>query len=199
MYYKLKIEDHIRVEPKLFGEDTTIAIQKQIREKYDGYISKELGVVIDVSDIEEISQGIVIAGDGAVYYKTVFFLLVFKPDLQEVVLGKIKDIADFGAFISIGPLDGMIHISQTMDDFVSFSKEKTLAGKESKRALKVNDLCRARIIAVSYKDPTNPKLGLTMRQHGLGKLDWIDEEAKKAAAEAKKATKGAKAKGAKAK
>ena len=56
-------------------------------------------------------------------------------------MGKIKDIADFGAFINIGPIEGMIHISQTMDDFVSFSKDKTLAGKESKKVLKVNDLC----------------------------------------------------------
>jgi len=76
----------------------------------------------------------------------------------------------------------MIHVSQTMDDFVSFSKDKTLAGKETKRTLKVNDICRARIIAVSFKDILNPKLGLTMRQQGLGKLDWIKEEAEEKAA-----------------
>jgi len=73
----------------------------------------------------------------------------------------------------------MIHVSQTMDDFVSFSKEKTLSGKESKKTLKINDVCRARIIAVSFKDPLNPKLGLTMRQQGLGRLDWIKEEEEK--------------------
>ena len=44
--------------------------------------------------------------------------------------------------------------------------------------LKVGDQCRARIIAVSFKDVTNPKLGLTMRQEGLGKLDWINESEK---------------------
>ena len=71
----------------------------------------------------------------------------------------------------------MIHISQTMDDFVSFSKDKTLSGKETKRVLKVGDVCRARIIAVSFKDVLNPKLGLTMRQQGLGRLDWLKEEA----------------------
>ena len=99
--------------------------------------------------------------------------------MQEVVLGRIKDIADFGAFISIGPIEGMIHISQTMDDFVSFNKEKTLIGKESKKVLKIGDKCRARIIAVSYKDVANPKLGLTMRQTGLGKLEWIEEKSEK--------------------
>ena len=55
-----------------------------------------------------------------------------------------------------------------------------MTGKESKRSLRVNDVCRARIIAVSFKDPLNPKLGLTMRQQGLGRLDWVNVEEEKA-------------------
>ena len=70
----------------------------------------------------------------------------------------------------------MIHISQTMDDFVTFAKDKTLSGRDSKRTLRVGDMCRARVIAVSFKDVTNPKIGLTMRQPGLGKLEWIEKE-----------------------
>ena len=58
------------------------------------------------------------------------------------------------------------------------SKEKVLVGKETKRTLKINDICRARVIAVSYKDVANPKLGLTMRQIGLGKQEWYEEEKK---------------------
>ena len=175
MFYRTEIKDYIRIPPNLFDLPLEEAITKRIKNKYDGYISQELGIVIDVSTVDEIREGIIIPGDGASYYHTKFKLLTFKPELQEVVLGKIRDIADFGAFISMGPIEGMIHISQTMDDFVSFSKEKTLAGKESRRVLKVNDLCRARIIALSYKDVTNPKLGLTMRQPNLGKIEWLEE------------------------
>jgi DNA-directed RNA polymerase subunit E' len=90
--------------------------------------------------------------------------------------GKIRDIADFGAFITIGPIDGMIHISQTINDFVSFSKDKSLQGKDTKRSLKINDKCIARIIQISYKDIANPRVGLTMRQQGLGKEDWVKED-----------------------
>jgi len=81
--------------------------------------------------------------------------------------------------MDIGPLDGMIHVSQTMDDFVSFSKGNVLTGKESKKNLKVGDKCRARIIAISYKDQTSPKIGLTMRQLKLGSLSWIEQDLKK--------------------
>ena len=176
MYYKRELKDRIRVPPNLFNLEAEDAVIKSVKKKYDGYISKELGIVIDVAGVKDIGDGVIIPGDGSSYYETKFEILAFKPELQEVVLGKIRDIVDFGAFITLGPIDGMIHVSQTMDDFVSFSKEKTLAGKESKKTLKINDICRARIIAVSFKDPLNPKLGLTMRQQGLGRLDWVEEQ-----------------------
>jgi DNA-directed RNA polymerase subunit E' len=180
MYYKIELKDRVRVPPRLFGLDITEGVVKSIKKQYDGYISKELGIVIDVANVKEVGEGIIIPGDGSSYYEVTFEILTFKPELQEVIVGKIRDIVDFGAFITLGPIDGMIHVSQTMDDFVSFSKEKTLAGKESKKTLRVNDICRARIIAVSFKDPLNPKLGLTMRQQGLGRLDWIEEDLKEA-------------------
>lgn len=179
MYYRTTIKDHVRVPPDLFNLPTKEAVIKRIKKDYEGFISKDLGIVVDVADVKEVKEGVVIPGDGAAYYETVFELLTFRPNMQEVLPGRIKDITDFGAFLSLGPIEGMIHVSQTMDDFVSFSKEKVLTGKESKRTLKIGDFCRARMIAISYKDITNPKLGLTMRQAGLGKLDWIEEDLKR--------------------
>ena len=95
--------------------------------------------------------------------------------MQELVYGTISEITNFGAFINLGVLQGMIHISQTMDDYVSFSKTNVLMGKSNKRALKKGDNCIARIVAISYK-LGEPKIGLTMRQPGLGKIEWVEEE-----------------------
>lgn len=178
MFYKTQLKDHIRVAPKHFVNDVNEAVIKAVREKYGGFIDEDIGFVIDVLNVESVNEGIIIPGDGAAYYETTFNLITFKPEMHEVIPGRIKDIADFGAFLTMGPIDGMIHVSQTMDDFVSFAKEKVLTGKDSKRALKVGDECRARVIAVSFKDPLNPKIGLTMRQVGLGKLEWIEAENK---------------------
>ncbi len=177
MYYKIQLQDHIRVSPRFFGKDLKDAVKAGIKLKYDGLIDQVLGVVIDVTDVKTVGEGVIIPGDGASYYDTTFEILTYKPEIQEVMQGRIKDIADFGAFLTLGPIDGMIHISQTMDDFVSFAKEKVLTGRDSKRVLKVNDICRARVIAVSFKDPTNPKIGLTMRQSGMGKTEWAVAQA----------------------
>lgn len=180
MFYKLNVRDHVRVPPASFGLDVNEAVLRAVRDKYAGFVDEEMGIVIDVDAVGDIGEGVIVPGDGAAYYDTEFELVAFRPEMQELVVGRIKDIADFGAFLALGPVDGMIHISQTMDDFVSFSKEKVLSGKESKRALKVGDLCRARVIAVSFKDIVNPKIGLTMRQQGLGKIEWIAEDTQQA-------------------
>jgi DNA-directed RNA polymerase subunit E' len=178
MFYELKIKDHVRVTPNKFGDDVKESVIKSLNEAYEGYVSEELGFVVGVSEISNIGEGAIIPGDGAAFYETTFKLFVFMPELQEVVLGKISDITDFGAFLDMGPVDGMIHVSQTMDDYVSFSKESVLTGKESKKVLKIGDQCRGRIVAISFKDPANPKIGITMRQPWLGNLNWIKEELK---------------------
>lgn len=182
MFYKTRVKDIIRVPPSMFGLSKKEAVLKNIKQSYENFISKELGFTINVLDVGEIKEGTIVPGDGAGFYGAEFDLLTFKPEMNEVVYGRIRDIVDFGAFMEIGGTEGMVHISQSMDDFVSFSKDKILQGRKSGRSLKVNDKCKARIIAVSYKDINNPKIGLTMRQEGLGKLEWLEKEEGKAKA-----------------
>ncbi len=161
------------------------AVLENVKSTYESYISNELGFVVSVVSVGNVEEGVIVPGDGAGYYETEFELLTFKPELNELVFGKVRDITDFGAFMDMGGTEGMVHISQSMDDFVSFSKDKVLQGKKTSQSLKVGDKCKARIIAVSYKDLNNPKIGLTMRQEGLGKVEWLeqnDEGAKKEAA-----------------
>ena len=200
MFYLVEMEDYVRVAPKLFGLPTLEAVEKQLEETYSDYYDKELGRAVVVIEILNVGEGVIIPGDGAAYYNSAFKLLVWKPELHELVFGDIVEITNFGAFIEMGAMKGMIHISQTMDDFVSFSKSNTLSGKASKRSLKKGDPCLARVVAISHKGD-EPKIGLTMRQPGLGKIEWIKEDALKKQKDAEKAVKTeaktAKAKGGK--
>ena len=151
MFYLTEVEDYVRVEPKFFGLPTEESVKVQLFETYEDCYDKEMGKVVSVIEIIEVGKGILIPGDGAAYYNSKFKLLTWKPELQELVYGKIAEITNFGAFIDMGVMRGMIHISQTMDDYVSFSKADSLLGKASKRSLKVGDLCLARVVAISHK------------------------------------------------
>jgi DNA-directed RNA polymerase subunit E' len=176
VFYAVKVKDHVRIPPTMFGLDLKESVVKAVKEKFAGYIDKDIGIVIDVLDVDEVKEGILIPGDGASYCETYFELLVYLPEMQEVIPTMVKDVADFGAFLNLGPIDGMVHVSQAMNDFVSVTKDKVLQGKDTGRVLKVGDKCLARMVAISYKDRANPKFGLTMRQDGLGKDEWIVED-----------------------
>jgi|SRR3989338_5489704 len=179
MYYQIELKDYVRVPPSAFKSSSEEAILEALNERFKSFVSKDIGIILGVSEITEVREGVIISGDGAAYFDTTFKVIAYKPEMQEILLGKINEITDFGAFISIGALDGMIHVSQTMDDYVSFSKSKVLTGKQSKKSLKQGDDCRARIIAISFKDMKNPKVTLTMRQPWLGNLKWIKDDSKK--------------------
>jgi DNA-directed RNA polymerase subunit E' len=178
MYQILTVEDRVRVPPEKLGMDIKEAIKAAIEDKFESILDPKIGVILAVVSIEKIEEGKIIPTDPGVYYQTQFRLLAFKPELHELVRGEVIDNTEFGSFIRIGAIDGLVHISQLMDDFVSYdSKNSVFLGKQTRRTLKEGDKVRARIISISLKE--EQKIGLTMRQPGLGSLTWIKEEKKR--------------------
>lgn len=181
MFRLLTIEDIVRIPPNRFGDPISKVALEQIRMKYENIVDEGLGYVILVTDVSIDPVGKILPGDGSTYHKATFKLLTFYPKLQEVVEGEVIEVTDFGAFIRIGPEDALLHVSQIMDDFISFDeKHGELMGKETHRKLVKGDLVRVRIIAVSFpRGGSGGKIGVTMRQPFLGKLEWIEEDVKK--------------------
>jgi DNA-directed RNA polymerase subunit E' len=178
MYKKVTLVDTVRLPPDRFGEDTVTVVKDLLREKLEGRIDKTLGSIIAVTNVLDIGEGRILAGDGAVYYDITFEAITFKPELQEIVEGKVVEVVEFGAFIGLGPLDGLLHVSQIADDYISYDeKNSRLVGKETNRAITEGDKVRARIVAVSLneREPRESKIGLTMRQAALGKMEWLIE------------------------
>ncbi len=181
MFKLVTLEDTIRIPPETFGNPLDSVGYQQVRSKYEGMVDEELGYIIAVTEVNVIPVGKIVPGDGATYHKVQFSLLTFYPKIQEVVEGEVMEIADFGAFVRIGPVDALLHVSQLMDDFISYDeKQGVLTGKETKRKLASGDQIRTRITAVSLgKAGSSGKIGVTARQPFLGKLEWVDREVKK--------------------
>jgi DNA-directed RNA polymerase subunit E' len=181
-------EDTIRIPPETFGKPLEAVGHQQVKAKYEGLVNEELGYIIAVTDVKVNPTGKIIPGDGATYHKVSFRLLTFTPKIQEVIEGEVVEIADFGAFVRIGPVDALLHVSQLMDDFISYDeKQSVLLGKETKRKLMTGDQVRVRITAVSLgRAGSSGKIGVTARQPFLGKLEWIEHETQKIAELAQK-------------
>ncbi|MCJ7793869.1 DNA-directed RNA polymerase [Candidatus Bathyarchaeota archaeon] len=189
MFKLITLQDTIRIPPETFGNPLEKVGREQVKQKYEGVVDEELGYVIAVTSIEVSPIGKIIPGDGATFHKVSFSLLTFYPIIQEVVEGDVVEIADFGAFVRIGPVDALLHVSQLMDDYISYDeKQGVLLGKETKRKLTSGDQVRVRITAVSLgRAGSSGKIGVTARQPFLGKLEWLSMDKTKEAPEKKPA------------
>ncbi len=179
MYRIIKKRNTVRIPPEELGGDLDNVVRKLTRQSFEGRMDKRKNLTVVATNVERAGDGRIIHSDGGVFQDVVYDALVYKPDLQEIVEGFVCEIVDFGAFIRLGPLDALLHISQIMDDHMDVDLGNSrIIGKETKNDLKLGDKVRARIVTVSLNEqnPRESKIGLTMRQPGLGKLDWLDEE-----------------------
>jgi DNA-directed RNA polymerase subunit E' len=185
MYKIIQLSDTVRIPPERMTEDLDATISQLVQQSFEGRLNKTHGITVLTTNVQPAGEGQVIHGDGAVYQRVSFDALVFKPDNQEVVDGIVAEVVEFGCFVHIGPLDALVHMSQVMNDFMNADvHNERLVGKESGRTLEVGDNVRARVVTASLNElaPRESKIGLTMRQPGMGKFEWIDEDRRKAKA-----------------
>ena len=189
VYSIVTVRDIVRIPPKEFNQPMETAAMSHLRKNHENVLDRDIGLMIAVIGIDDIGQGRLMPGDGATYHSVAYKVLVFKPIRQEIVEGNVVELMDFGAFIRMGPLDGLCHVSQICDDFITQdTKGSALLGKETGRTLSEGDQVRARITSISFESGNRSgKLGLTMRQPFLGKigpeLSWVEDDVKAARGE----------------
>jgi len=185
MYFVLTCRDKVRLPAQYFSMKLADALTQILREKYERRVDKETGVSLVVWNCKADGDGIVIPGDNAAYYDVIFDVLTYQPQVNEIVESEVSELVEFGAFLALGPMEGLVHLSQIANDFLTYNKKtQTFVGRESKKFIKKSDHVFAKISTVSMKNNIpETKIGLTMRPDGLGKEEWIS--AKKAAPEEK--------------
>lgn len=176
MFKILHVKDEIRVLPTKFDLELTQSVKESLQEQVEGKMNADIGVFLVITDIVSIGDGKIIPEDGAIYYPVEYKMLAYKPEINEIVMGEVVDVTEFGAFTRIGPLDALVHVSQIMDDKISYdAKNAIFTGKKTGIKLREGDIIRARIVGVSLGKGRN-KISLTMRQPHLGAMEWIDRE-----------------------
>ncbi|MCS7125748.1 MAG: DNA-directed RNA polymerase [Aigarchaeota archaeon] len=180
MFTLIELEEVIGILPRDFNKPLKEAAFERLKTLYEGTVIEGVGYVVMVVDVDVEPVGIILPRDGSVYHKTRAKLLIFSPRIQEVGEGEIVEITEFGAFIRIGPMDALLHISQVMDDYLSYDeKHSILLGKKTGKKLEVGDNVRFRVVAVSISPGTVGKISITTRQPYLGKIEWIREDLEK--------------------
>ena len=177
MYYIHTIEDTISISPSNFGQDVNKTALEALRVKYERTLDKELGIIIAIFNVRDVSDGFIMPGDPSTHHNVKFDALVFSLDIDEVVVGEVSELADFGCFVRLGPIDGLVHLSQITSDFISYDKKSSaFVSKNTGRSLKKTDKVFAKVSSISLKGSIkDAKIALTMRADGLGKPEWAKE------------------------
>ncbi|KAI4519977.1 hypothetical protein K525DRAFT_225977 [Schizophyllum commune Loenen D] len=99
------IKDTVPIHPSDFGVPAQEAIITELNKKYANRVLHNVGLGICVFDLSQASEGKVRYGDGMLWYKVVFRLVVFRPFTSEVVLGKVKSSDEDGIRVSLNFFD----------------------------------------------------------------------------------------------
>jgi len=173
----VSLQTKVEIPPFLFGKKKEESARIILSDEYEGIITRDYGFIIAIVDVVDVGLGIIIPGNANTFHNVEFSILTFRPKLGEVVEGEVVELVDFGSFVRLGPLDGLVHVSQICDDYISFEQVgNRFIGKETGKILEVNNDVRAKIIAVSLGTGRSGKLGLTMRQKFLGRPEWIEAD-----------------------
>ncbi|MEM0106700.1 MAG: DNA-directed RNA polymerase [Candidatus Micrarchaeaceae archaeon] len=189
MYKLYSVKDTFALSPEAFGKDVLLAAEEALQKKYEGMIDKDMGIILTVFNVRNMSDGIIYPGDPNTHHDAEFDVLTFLPKIDEIVGGEIKEFIEFGIFVSIGPLEGLVHVSQIANDFLYYDKKsQTFMSKTKDKVLKKNDIVYAKISTVSMKNSIkDSKIALTMKPEGLGKEGWTKQSPEKKYKQDKKA------------
>ena len=180
MYNIYTIKDIFKLPPEYFGEDVDKVAGEILQKKYEGKIDKDMGVIVAAFNVRNIGDGVIYPGDPATHHSVEFDMLTYTPQVEEVVTGFVSELVEFGAFVRIGPMDGLVHVSQITNEFLSFDRKMpAFVSKRSNKSIKKGDIVYAKISTVSIKKSIkDSKIALTMKPEGLGKMEWIQNYGK---------------------
>jgi DNA-directed RNA polymerase subunit E' len=179
MYKRVRLKDTVEVPPEHLADVTPERVKRLLQDKLEGRMDEDVGSVVSISEVHEIGDGTVLPSRPGVYYEAEFDAVTFDPQMQEVVDGTVVEVVEFGAFVGLGPVDGLLHVSQISDEYLAYDGEnQQLASTESNATLGVDDAVRVRVVtkSIDERNPRDSKIGLTAKQPGLGKHGWLREE-----------------------
>jgi DNA-directed RNA polymerase III subunit RPC8 len=103
MFVLTDILDKIRIPPGLLGVGTVQAIHNEIDQKFPNRVLMDVGLVVcRYGNVSKVGHGVCIAGDGGSHHECAFQLVVFRPFVEEVCLGRILRSTAEGIQVSTG-------------------------------------------------------------------------------------------------
>jgi len=198
MFVLSEIRTLIRLLPKGFDKSLDEQLTDEINRKLANKVMINVGLCLSLHDILEVGESFLFPGDGASHTKVKFRMLVFRPQMEEVLTGKIKSCSKEGVHVSLEFFDDILIPAESLQHPSRFDETESVwvweypveEGEHHDLFMDPGEQIRLRVVSEQFVDtgPTKPKvteadqkdevktppysLVGTINEPGLGLLSW---------------------------
>ncbi|XP_026316827.1 DNA-directed RNA polymerase III subunit RPC8 [Hyposmocoma kahamanoa] len=108
MFVLAEMKDVIRVTPDNFHQSLTDSITTLLNRKLANKVVLNVGLCIALFDITEIGHSYIFPGDGSSHTEVKFRYIVFRPIIEEIIIGKIRSCSREGVHVTLGFFDDIL-------------------------------------------------------------------------------------------
>lgn len=175
MFVLAEMTDVVRTYPSNFNMKLNDAIADELNRKLGNKVVYNVGLCLLLYDILKIDESFIFPGDGSTHTKVSFRFVVFRPFVDEVILGVVKTSNSEGIFVSMDFFDEIFIPGNRLQTNSKFDESEQLwfweyENEDGKHPLymELGEKIRFRIIGESFVDtsPTGPKEASTIATDG---------------------------------
>ncbi|KAJ1664778.1 DNA-directed RNA polymerase III complex subunit Rpc25 [Coemansia sp. RSA 1813] len=193
MFVLVVLQDTLKIIPSEFTKTRQDALKDEINSKYSNRVLHDIGLCMAVHDILEIDEGFVQHSEGWIWVKVKFRVVVFRPFMEEILIGRIRSASPAGIQVSMGFFDDIEVPADQMPVGSEFNATEGVwvwRYEGNELFLDLDEPVRFRVLRSSFLDvsPPRPKVGdvdsvpvshpppyslvCSINGDGLGLLSW---------------------------
>ncbi|XP_067672408.1 DNA-directed RNA polymerase III subunit RPC8-like [Haliotis asinina] len=186
MFVLAEMKDTVRLPPWLFNLDQKDAIIETLNKKLANKVVYNVGLCIALWDVQRLEDSYIFPGDGASHTVVHFRYVVFRPFVDEVLIGKIKSCSKEGVQVSIGFFDDILIPPDALQHPSRFDEQEQLwaweyqldDGNKHDLFMDIGEQIRFRVVDEIFVDttPAGPEGGA---EPSASDITIVDPEAKK--------------------
>ncbi|PNW75723.1 hypothetical protein CHLRE_12g538400v5 [Chlamydomonas reinhardtii] len=159
MFIITQIEDQIRVQPADLTKAPLDAVTQVIEQRFVDKVIPNLGLVVSIYDVTNIEGGFVYPNDGAAFFTVQFRLVVFRPFIGEIIVGKLKSCSREGLRISLDFFDDILIPEHALQDPSFYDEAERLwvwKFDGNDMYMDLQEPIRFRVHSVKFNSPPTP-------------------------------------------
>ncbi|XP_018310997.1 DNA-directed RNA polymerase III subunit RPC8 [Mycetomoellerius zeteki] len=166
MFVLAELKDTVRTPPSSFKSKLNNVIADELNRKLANKVYKDVGLCITLHDITKIEESYIFPGDGASHTKVTFRFIVFRPWMEEILIGKIRSCSPEGVHVTLGFFEDIVippHKLQHPSRFDQMEQAwvwiyKTEDGKTHDLFMDAGEVIRFRVVKEIFTEAPLPSV-----------------------------------------